>query len=183
MAICVIQAEIAEFHRGRTGRNCPELYGKLGAPLDNVHANYATACGTQNLHRDLAEQPQSDDGNRVTQSGLRSTNPVHGNRAQGCEGSAFEIDTAGRNSCHQHARNTGELSVNSESCAGTGDAIFGREIRDPFSDFDDGPRAAVSKRERLIEPSADNGDSGEKPIATHLVPDIAHKIRTRARFL
>jgi hypothetical protein len=149
----------------------------------DVHADYAAACGFEDLHGELSEQAQTDHAYNIAQFDVGGSHSMQGDCTNcGC-GCLIETDFSaafgvGRDSREQQTWDGRKFGVYGVTGAGASYTIAGTNIRHTFADGDYSSGAAVTGSARLIHTAADCGYGRQQSIAADFIPNLAHQVGT-----
>ena len=162
--------------------------GQLASRRDGIRAQDAATRGTQNLRRQLPQQPHAHHDKGLAKRGGELPASLHRDGAQRHKGGILRVDAV-RDGGEKLLGNEIVFRVAGISAARARDAIAGPESSQPFAAFHDGTRGAVAgklKLEQLIAnevyraPNADAGDLSFELLHVQGIAGIFHDKRGRA---
>ena len=132
-------------------------------------------CAEQ-LDREETDEPQPDDGDRLSECRFEQPGGVQRDRTQDGEGGALVGDRI-RDTRAQIAWNRDHLGVR----AVAHDTVAGAEALHAFADLHHHSGVAVPERERLVQTGEDGFQRRENPVGTNLLQHATHLVRLAPR--
>ena len=161
---------------GETAKSAPSATpGQQRAALRSTPAD-ATAVGAKHLHGEQADRTQADDNGAIAKLRLREPDSVQRNGARSGERGLIERDRfavrSQRDRNDQVLRDEIDFRVRRIAGAGAGDRMPDHQIGHVGRDLNNGARAGVAGRHRLVEPRHRHFERLEDSIA----PDLRHHL-------
>ncbi len=157
-----------------------ELARERDLRVIEIDAENAAAGRLEDLHRQLAEQPQPDDGHRVAEPDLRRPHALQRDRAQRDEGRLVEAHALG-DLHRQILRHEDRFGVRGVIHPRAGNAIADAKLLRARPHLAHRPRAAVAERQRRLQPRPHRVDRIPQPVALQLLQHLPHQIRPLLR--
>jgi len=152
----------------------------LGAPRVEVHADDAHAGGLQELHRELAEQSESDDDRGLAEPQAGRAHAVHGNRPEGRHARHPRVHTV-RHARAQVARNAEHLGMVRVARPGAGDPVARLDPGHAGRHLEHHSGRAVAERDVTGELAGHRAVGRQQPLAPELAERLLDQVRPRSR--
>ncbi len=140
----------------------PSAARALDALRIEIEAEHPAAVGLQQLHRDLADQAETDHGDDVAELRRRAAHALQRDRADRRRRGRAQRH-AGRNAADQVALHDDPVGVIGLAGARAGDQIAGREIGDAFTDGDHFAGRGIADAPALRVQLARRQPAGQSP--------------------